>query len=189
MKENELKELEQEIRRVQSELEKIGSDLDHALSRKVHVEESIKGFDERFEELRKERQRILAQGENADQINLRIKKLKEENELEQDELIGLTRRMEELNQKRSRLRNEKIELEKDHLALLSIPLVRKFNEHAESMASALSQLWGYLDQMEETIESNRAFSASTWEALKVVPRLYLPSENVKNMQDWFRRVK
>lgn len=187
MKTMEIKELERIIESCEKAFQKIISELDNAIIRKDQVEESINKFNSKMEELREERQRILALGESPEAINQKIREAKDRHELEEDELVGLKRRIEDLNKERQRLINERRELRRDHLALQSIPLVKQFNEYAEKMGSIVSRLWKILDEMGEAHDQNRAFRASTWEALKVVPRLYLPWEGVKTLEDFFRR--
>ena len=180
---------EKKIEECEIALEKKTSDLDLAVERKNQIEDSLKEFDSQHEGLREERQRILALGENPEKINQKLRELRERHEIEEDELVGLTKRIEVLKKERQELINQRRELKRDYLAFQTIPLVAEFNQHGEKMGLIVSRLWDLLDQMGEPHKDNRAFKASTWEALKVVPRLYSYSEwmSVSDLKDWFKR--
>jgi chromosome segregation ATPase len=147
-------------------------------------------FEDNWEALRKERQKVLAEQTDPSKINKQIKDLKEQREMMEDETIGLNERLSILKGEKETLEREKVEVERDILKEETIrPLLVKYNKIAQQLALLLDDMevaifqygllsYAGLEANKPPVISSRVGSAEPWaeSALSSIPSLAINGE-------------
>jgi hypothetical protein len=93
------------------------------------------------EKAREERQGLLAEGKKIDAITTRIKAVREEQEILQDEIIGLEKKVEDLQKEDLTLLAKKSSLAAEIVKESLPPLVEDYNQKAQVLARALREIY------------------------------------------------
>jgi len=186
---SELKEVEKSIQECERKISKIQQELISYGRRRQELEKTISEFEPKMKELREKRQFLLAQGEDVRQVSEEINRLKERHELEEDELVGVNLRIQNLKSEMERLQRELENLNFERIVLLSKPLIDRYNLLASELASILSELCKNAKvnrHDSQAFFSNSVFKASNSHV--VIPKLFLTRENPHDIYegDFFR---
>jgi len=130
----ELQETQERIQQIAPDRERIKQRLDSAKRKHSQVESQIT-------ELRKERQTVLVDEGDLEDVNIRLKAVRKSDELLEDEIEGLFRKLSDLDKEEQNLSVNSIALRKKIFKEETVnPLVAKYNKLAPELADILTQL-------------------------------------------------
>ncbi|MGO8988753.1 MAG: hypothetical protein ACLQGU_04300 [bacterium] len=150
----------------------------------------------REEEVREKRQGLLAAGVAGDEIskvNLEYKKLWEACDEREDMVVGLKAHLEDLDDERIKLLDEKNSLRDAIIEASLAPLLEEYNAKAKSLSETFGEIFSLMDRWgmdfgEATRDSwGRFFKPSSWMGLKVIAHLAPAGEDPG--EDFFNLVK
>lgn len=137
----EINELKDRLQTIIGRIPENEKETEQAMGRMRKAEIQLVHSEEKFEVLRKDRQKTLAEGRDPKKVNSEIKNLKDQKEMLEDETIGLKDLLALLNKEREELLREKVATERLILKEETIrPLVDKYNMIAREMGALLDDL-------------------------------------------------
>lgn len=181
--EKETKKLQKEVEILKSRIKENARERDKLIERKEEAEQRLSFIDGRVKEIRVDRQRLLALGEDVSKLTEELRRLQDERDLRSDEIAGIQSRVNIISDENEGLYKEKMEIEREILVLKAVPLRDEYNRLASELARVVTDVWGLIKELgEEPGSPNcRAFFASNWGgALRLIPRLYDPAEFIKS---------
>ncbi len=190
--EKEIKELEDRLIVLEDRIKSGFQERETLRLRKNDAESKIKSFDVAMEDLRKAKQTSLVLGENISDLNEKIKKLREEKDDRQDEVIGIEERISTITRCIGEWHPETLEINRQILVLKAVPIVEKYNEAAEKLSQTVTEVWKLVSTLAQNeCPLNRAFTTSSWGgALICIPKLYVtaqPQNPNQEKEDFFKK--
>jgi DNA repair exonuclease SbcCD ATPase subunit len=173
--------LEKKLKEVKQRREGNLKDIETIRERISATKERQEELSNKYEEARVKRQEILATGMDAKQTNKLIKDLKDEQELIEDELIGLDQRFKNLEAEGESLEKKETETEKNILQSKLIPLAGEYNIAAAELATIVKKIWELRIALNEGYTGTPTILPSMgWDenALTCIPKMYLPHEEI-----------
>ena len=144
---SELKDVEERIAQIDPEREKLGERLEAARRKHSQIETQIA-------ELRGERQDLLVDESDLDDVNARIKETRKSEEILEDEIEGLSRKIASLEDEENRLAHNAKDLRKEIFKEGTIrPLMVEYNRLASQLGGVLRQFQATLAEYKRTFES------------------------------------
>ncbi len=179
------KTLEENIRDIQGRMKKIvtrikqNSEDIEAIRLRIEKMEGIpEELQTQYEQLREKRQEALALGKATENINTALNAVRIEMETKEDELIGLQKRLEALQEEARSLEKEKNDI---HSAIPEITLIHlkdKYNECAAKLAQIVIEIQEQCSLLNESNPGRIVFCPAGFDsgAFDLIPKLFLPSE-------------
>lgn len=170
---SELKTVEERLAQIDPEREKFGGRLEAA--RREHSQ-----IQARIEELRGERQALLVEEGDLDDVNARLKEARKSVEILEDEIEGLSHKVESLKDEQDRLAPQAKDLKKEIFKESTIrPLIVEYNRLASQLAEVLKKLYAAIDNYRRDFDSpaHRVIEAHEGNiGPRILPGIWLPGE-------------
>jgi archaellum component FlaC len=144
-----IKKLSDQIQVLENRTEANSKERERLIARQNEAEEKLKSFNEGIEEARKDRQKLLVLGKNINELNERMKRFRDEKEIRSDEIIGIQDRLGIISQESSKMYVEIKEARREILYLKAIPVRERYNQLAELMAPVVSEIWKCIRELGE----------------------------------------
>jgi hypothetical protein len=149
-----IKELKKELQEAEARLPQIGIDKKSIMDRLETAKRKHSRVESQIENLRKERQTILVDGGGLEDVNARLKEVRESDEHLEDEITGLTNKLSSLDKEERNLAAKATDLGKQILKEGTVrPLVEKYNEVASELAKVLALLYEAIHVYKKTFFS------------------------------------
>jgi prefoldin subunit 5 len=178
-----LKELNEKFETIIKRIEVIPGEITNIEERGLKKKNSLDQTLRDIEEIRKERQKLLVSGGKVEPASQKIKELWESCDLIEDEIIGLKRRVEELNNEKEELLKEKDICQDEIIRTRLIPFFEDYNKGAEMAGNALKGILSIMDEYGlEFGDGNKGWgkfiSPSSWIGLRAIARLFWKDETI-----------
>lgn len=181
--EDRIKKAQGRLEGIKARISSIPPEIKAAQQRITDGEVKLGHLREDIETLRRGRQKLLAEGQGAEDKSRALKEMRDDFELVEDERIGLEEKVSCLQDEEKLLREKEAETEKEIIKINLLPLVGQYNKLAEKMAGVLKNLFVNTWKLGEDARRNSVFVSSHFAsftredgALAMIPRLYLIEE-------------
>jgi chromosome segregation ATPase len=135
-----MQELEKELAAVEARKPVNQEEIETAITRLDGAREDRGAISGKIEKARRERQKILADGSDAKKITNVIEEAKRQDELLEDEILGLEALLKRLEQEGKDLTIKSMNLQQDIIKEEMRPLVAQYNESGAKMGKILQNL-------------------------------------------------
>ncbi len=170
----ELARLEGELATVLARIEQIPADRDAAEVKIATAKETLASLETRVEFQREARQARLAENQDATAITKELAAIREEKELAEDTVIGLTAKLEALRQEELSLAAEDRPRLFQAIAKLKVaPLLEQYNTAAARLAEITEAICLTMEECRQPLGRGAVcwFWPTSWDSFETVPRL------------------
>jgi chromosome segregation ATPase len=177
-------EREEELKKLVEKKAGLGEEIVSNLKNITETERKIKSAEAKKEtieieytETRQKRQNASAFGKDPEKFRTSISALKDMQEVQEDAIIGLKRKIENLKNEMELLENEKSETDQMILRLKSVSLIERANKQGVEFAKTLEEVARLANELGEGFSEFRGGAKtivySNWEGISRIGKLYL----------------
>ncbi len=193
--EDNIKDIQGRMKEVVARIKYNSEDIEATRSRIEQMEGVPERLQGQYDELREKRQEALALGKSTEKINTALNEVRAELEIKEDELIGLQKRLETLQEEARILEKEKNDI---YYAIPKVKLIHlkdEYNRAAERLAQIVIDIQEQRHLLNDSNTGRFVYCPAGFDsgAFHVITKLYLVDEpipdNAHNNERLFYNVR